>query len=121
MSVTPAEAVRFIGKLLDERMPESNRLQKQLRDKLPALTKMLADDFGVRRVILFGSLARGIVDEHSDIDLAVEGLSPSDYFTALTRAEDLVGTVVDLVPIEEASPSLRAIIKSKGEVLLDRK
>lgn len=121
MGVTPAEAVRFMGKLLKERMPESERRARKLREALPSVVQMLVEEFDVRRVVLFGSIVRGVVDERSDVDLAVEGLDPGSYFAALSRAEEVAGATVDLVPIEEVPSSLLTIIESSGEVLIDRR
>jgi len=71
------------------------------------------------RVYLFGSLSalerfRG----HSDIDLAVEGLSPSEYWEAWQLLETtLEGVKVDLVRLETASDSLRTCVRDEGELL----
>ncbi len=88
-----------------------------LRARLPALVECLVDHFRVRRVVLFGSLAGGQVHEHSDIDLAVEGLAPEEYWKALVQLSDLAGAGVDLVCLENAAPSLRRRVERHGEVL----
>ncbi|MBI3942775.1 MAG: nucleotidyltransferase domain-containing protein, partial [Chloroflexi bacterium] len=46
--------------------------------------QMLRERFGVRQVILFGSLGGrgGPWHSQSDIDLAVAGLAPEEFFTA---------------------------------------
>jgi predicted nucleotidyltransferase len=45
--------------------------------------EILRAEFGVQRVILFGSLATGSwFHRRSDIDLAVEGLDATDYWRA---------------------------------------
>ena len=41
------------------------------RDALSRVTQTLRDRFGAREVILYGSAARGQLDEESDIDLLV--------------------------------------------------
>lgn len=40
-------------------------------EHIEPIVKEVARDLGLRRVILFGSLARGTQSEHSDIDLIV--------------------------------------------------
>ncbi|MCC6624197.1 MAG: nucleotidyltransferase domain-containing protein [Deltaproteobacteria bacterium] len=87
------------------------------RAALPALVKLLVDRLGVTRVVLFGSLLEGRLHERSDIDLAVAGLAPERYWEALWRAAEIAGRDVDLVPLEEASESLRERIETSGEVL----
>jgi predicted nucleotidyltransferase len=75
--------------------------------------ELLKRRFGARRVILFGSLiGQGPWHDRSDIDLAVEGLAPTDYFRALSACWELLpqGIHLDLVPLEDARPELRARI-----------
>lgn len=117
MGVTPEQAVAELRRRLARQLPERRRCADRLRSRLPAVVDVLVREFGVRRVILFGSLASGFVREDSDIDLAVEGLPGRSYFTALLRAEEVAGCRVDLVPLEEVSPSLRRLIDDRGEVL----
>jgi predicted nucleotidyltransferase len=69
-------------------------------------------------VILFGSL----LDPQrfhlsSDIDLAVEGLAPLDYFTAVAQLQDLSPFKIDLVRLERCKPSLKAAILAEGKRL----
>lgn len=87
------------------------------RARLPEVVRILVDEFGVQRVVLFGSLRRGTLHERSDIDLAVKGLAADAYWRALDRATRAAERPVDLIPLEEASPSLRARIDADGEVL----
>lgn len=84
-----------------------------------ACAELLKSHFGARRVILFGSLVGpGPWHNRSDIDLAVEGLAPADYFRALSACWELLpqGINLDLVPMEDARPELRARIL--GEVTM---
>lgn len=52
---------------------------------------LLREQFGVRRVILFGSAA-GDAPWHSrsDLDMAVEGLRPEDHLRALNACYELL-------------------------------
>jgi predicted nucleotidyltransferase len=82
------------------------------------LAEMLADRYGVRRVVLVGSLARGDFGATSDIDLAVEGLPHDALFragAALGRQAD--GFDVDWVPIESACPTFIDDMQRDGVVL----
>lgn len=78
---------------------------------------LLQERFGVRRVVVFGSVA-GEAPWHgrSDLDLAVEGLHAEDHLQALAACYELLppGLELDLVPLESAWPELRARIL--GEV-----
>ena len=80
----------------------------------------LSARFGDRiHVVMFGSLLdldRFRLD--SDIDLAVEGLSASEYWEALALVErQPAGARVDLIRIESASAALRETVRQEGEVL----
>ncbi len=78
---------------------------------------LLKSRFGARQVILFGSLAgQGQWHSQSDIDLAVEGLPPADFFSAYSACRDLLppDLEINLVSLENVYPELRARIL--GEV-----
>nr|WP_290668423.1 nucleotidyltransferase domain-containing protein [Ardenticatena sp.] len=79
--------------------------------------RLLKEEFGATRVVLFGSLAREggrFFDERSDIDLAVWGIAPRRFFVAWAAVEALGETPFDLVDGALASPTLRAVIESEG-------
>lgn len=91
------------------------------RSVLPALVRHLVGSYGVRRVWVYGSLVDGGFHEHSDIDLAAEGLPPgSALFRAAAELDDVARQFcVDLVPIEEARATVRERILTRGELLHD--
>ncbi|MFQ3631065.1 nucleotidyltransferase family protein [Roseiflexus sp.] len=67
----------------------NRRLAHRARCDSEHIAVMLRETFGATRVILFGSLATERFSARSDIDLAVEGLAPADYFPALAEAGKL--------------------------------
>ena len=77
---------------------------------------VLRQEFGANPVILFGSAARGEgFHDRSDVDLAAGGLIGAGFFAAVARLQDLSSEFqVDLVPLEDAAPSLRAAIDREG-------
>lgn len=77
---------------------------------------VLKQRFGVRRVVLFGSVAHPAwFTSDSDVDLAVEGLAPADFWEAWRVVEDIVADrPVDLVEVETARPSLIKAIERYG-------
>ena len=101
------------------------RMEDRKREALTAAqacAELLRTRFGARRVILFGSLVGdGTWHEHSDIDLAVEGLADEDFFAAYSACCDLVppGLDLDLVPLEDTYPEMRARILGEVEVPKD--
>jgi predicted nucleotidyltransferase len=66
-----------------------------MNDDLSALIHKAAEalkSFGATDVYLFGSMAKGVDTEHSDIDLAVSGLPPKVFFKAMGRAINILYT-----------------------------
>ena len=81
---------------------------------LPKLVTHLVDEYGVRRILLFGSLAEG----HFDIDLAVEGLDGAALFRAGAELEEIAQHFrVDLIPMEQAYPELLRHLEQHGKQL----
>ena len=77
---------------------------------------VLEDEFGVERVVLFGSVAREErLSPHSDLDLAVEGLAPMAYYRAVARLQSIPEKMtVDLVRLESCRDSLRQTVDETG-------
>ena len=79
---------------------------------------LLAEQYRVRRLDLFGSAVRDDFDEHaSDLDFVVEfePLTPADaadrYFGLLHGLEDLFGRPVDLVSYKSIrNPYFKAVV-----------
>jgi uncharacterized protein len=68
---------------------------------------------GAREVYLFGSAAHGAFHEHSDFDLAVEGLPPERFIIAMGKAGDILGRPLDLVDLDEDNPFTRYLKEEK--------
>ena len=78
--------------------------------------RILYEQFHSRDVAVFGSLVHPeLFHMRSDIDLAVWGLDESLYLQAVARVTSLDPDIsVDLIAMEEASPSLRAHIENEA-------
>ncbi|MCS6958994.1 MAG: nucleotidyltransferase domain-containing protein [Pseudanabaenaceae cyanobacterium SKYGB_i_bin29] len=92
---------------------------EELRQKGIATAKVCAEylksNYGVDKVILFGSMTRKIT-RNSDIDLAVSNLPSDKYFEALSRISLMSDFPIDLVEIETARPLLLEEIKKGWEL-----
>lgn len=76
-----------------------------------AAAQVLREEFGVSRVVLFGSiLDESTFHETSDLDLAVWDLVPSDYIAAVARLLQVSDFSVDLLEAESASSYLQESI-----------
>jgi uncharacterized protein len=71
------------------------------------------DQFAVKTIAIFGSVARGEAEESSDIDLLVEFNRPVGLFEFIrlkNYLENLTGSQVDLVTSDALRPELRESI-----------
>jgi len=100
--------------------PQITDLQMIERDKLLVLVSQAANKlkqkYSIRKIILFGSLAhKAWFNEKSDVDLAVEGLSPNNYLQAWREIEDIItDSKIDFVDMSEISDPIKNIINSEG-------
>lgn len=81
---------------------------------------LLKERFKVKEVYLIGSLLRDRrIHEKSDIDIVVIGLSDYKYFSALKELYQILpkGINIDLITEENASKSMREIIKMQGVLI----
>ncbi|MCP4166459.1 MAG: nucleotidyltransferase domain-containing protein [Chloroflexi bacterium] len=114
------EANRFIGywrQRQTEQRALSQQLAQQAREEALQIAAMLRQRYRATRVILFGSLAQGRFTPGSDIDLAIEGLAPADFFPALAQANEFSNSWVDLKPLEDLEPHFRTRVLATGEDL----
>jgi len=77
----------------------------------------LAERFGVKSLVLFGSVARGEATEVSDVDLLVAFDRPTGYF-GLVRLQlflqELLGCEVDLGTPGSLRPAMRTRIEKEA-------
>lgn len=77
---------------------------------------LLRERFGATKVIAFGSLVHGQgFSSSSDIDLAVWGMTPDEYFTAVAQLQDISAVFkIDLVDMAHCKDTLREAIQRGG-------
>ncbi|MBL1266230.1 MAG: nucleotidyltransferase family protein [Halomonas sp.] len=78
---------------------------------------ILASQFDVKKLALFGSMARGSAKDTSDIDILVSFDGPATsarYFGLQFYLEDLLGSPVDLVTDKALRNELRPYIESEA-------
>lgn len=92
---------------------DKQQVLKILRDAKP----LLAQRYGVSRLALFGSTARGEAGPDSDVDVLVsfEGPATSErYFGVQFYLEDELGCAVDLVTEKAMRQELRPYIEAEA-------
>lgn len=88
---------------INENLEGERKLNKETMDLIKKAAEKLKAA-GAREVYLFGSAARGTMEERSDIDLAVSGLPPENFFQVLAQVEDIFQRPIDLVDLDEENP-----------------
>jgi predicted nucleotidyltransferase len=76
----------------------------------------LLRSMGASQVFVFGSLVKGELRPDSDIDIAVSGLPANVYFSAASKASDILGRPVDLLDLDDDTPLVRHLLGS-GELV----
>jgi len=117
VAVSAAEAARHLRDRAAVRARAAQDRAARLLAAVPAAAELLRSRYGARDLVLFGSLATGHFTDRSDVDLAVRGIDPSDYFAALADLMELFGGPVDLVRLEQAPASLIARVVEEGRHL----
>jgi len=89
--------------------------QEGILEQLNHKTKELKQNFSVRSIGLFGSLARNEADMESDVDILVDLIEPTfDHYMDLKfYLESLFGREVDLVIADTIKPRLESVIKKE--------
>ena len=119
MQVSVSEAhIRAWKHRAEQQAKHDARAAQQARDALPHLIELLQSTYHTKHIILFGSLAHGCFHTQSDIDLAVEGIEPAQFFYALADLNALAPSRVDLKPLESLEVHFKQRVLSTGEVLV---
>ena len=91
-----------------------------IRIKVVEELRHLAQEHGLRKVLLFGSRARGDFRRESDIDLAVSGGNAERFHL---DAEEMTSTLLkyDVVNLDQpVRPELLKSIEREGKVLFEK-
>lgn len=71
--------------------------------------------FGAHDVYLFGSAATGTLRDDSDIDMAVSGLPPENFLSAMGAISDILDRPLDLIDMDEDTLFTR-YLSEKGKL-----
>jgi len=93
-------------------------LSSEAKKVAARVARELGARYGAQEVFLFGSLARGDQGPVFDIDLAVKGISPAQFFEAVAFVTGQSRKwKIDLVDVDDCTGSLRDMIEKEGVVL----
>lgn len=68
---------------------------------------------GAKEVYVFGSLAKGELTEHSDVDIAVSGLPVGVFYRLIAEVSEILHRPVDLVELDKDNPFTRYLRESR--------
>lgn len=94
--------------------------RSQCFERIIAATPRIKDQFGVRSLCIFGSMARGDNKHDSDVDICVD-MPPKAFKVLALKSflQDLLGTSVDLIRRHSnMDPFLNNEIKRDGIFLI---
>jgi predicted nucleotidyltransferase len=94
---------------------EASRLR--IRQELDSVLSELGPRHGIRRGVLYGSLAWGGFHDRSDVDLVVWGAEPGDEDALAGEILQRVGRPAHVVRAEWAPPGLVERVLAEGEEL----
>jgi uncharacterized protein len=96
-------------------------MQLSPEDHINGLTRMISKVASVKRIVLFGSRARGYALPRSDIDLGVDVQSDQDWWALQEAAEEYPTLFkIDLVRLGPSNDDMTREILSTGKVLYER-
>lgn len=79
----------------------------------------ISKEFGAKKILLFGSSLEDI-ESAQDIDIAVSGIMPGEFFKYYGKVSMAVDDEVDIIDLDDIRPHFYKRILSKGKVLYER-
>ena len=109
----PGAAVRRRQASVD---PQVEKRWQQAQQLARDAAQRLRDQFGARRVVLFGSaVEQSSFTRWSDVDLAAWGVPPERFYEAVAAMTSLSTEIaVDLVDPDQCPATLRGVIEREG-------
>jgi len=121
LELTPEEKLAYRPREAIERRQEAENHQgeerwQQAQQLARQAARVLYEEFGAVRVLLFGSAVRRTsFTPWSDVDLAAWGIPPERFYAAVAAVTGLSADMrVDLVDPGDCRPALRANIAHGG-------
>jgi predicted nucleotidyltransferase len=96
--------------------PQAQERWRQAQQLARDAARCLREKFGARRVVLFGSgVERSSFTQWSDVDLAVWGVPPEQFYAAVAAVTSLSTEIaVDVVDPGQCPAALQTVIEREG-------
>lgn len=92
--------------------------KKVFRNELLKIVE-ISKEFGVKKVMLFGSCLEDIRTAN-DIDIAVSGVNPRDFFKYYGKLSMATRNEIDLIDLNDARPHLHNRILTTGKIIYEK-
>ncbi|WP_291349682.1 nucleotidyltransferase family protein [Desulfosporosinus sp.] len=87
-----------------------SRVPKEFQKDVSSAIEILKNA-GCKEVFIFGSLITGTYREDSDIDIAIKGCSPENYFALLGQLLTTLSRPVDLINLDRDDAFSKYLVK----------
>jgi predicted nucleotidyltransferase len=115
LEITPSKWRDYRPFKFNKEQKSASSSVSEALDVAKSIANELINRFGSKKVVLFGSLARGDFNRRSDIDLAVRDIPPGDFYKAVAFASGFSSVWrVDIVDLDDCTEALRDIILQEG-------
>lgn len=97
--------------------------KKREEEILSKIVSLLKEDLKPRRILLFGSRARGKYNPGSDFDIALDGkkVDVREMRELKEKLEEITGLYkVDIIFLESVDKEFKDIILRRGKILYER-
>jgi len=91
------------------------------KEILGSVTAILRDELDPKKIVLFGSRAKGNAPHHADFDIGVETQNCSNRAATRRQIEAVAGLYrIDLVFFDEIDQGFKDIILKTGKVIYEK-
>ena len=93
-------------------------MKKEVLDRELKKIASISKEFGAKKVLLFGSCLEDI-ESARDIDIAVSGIKPQEFFKYYGKVSMAVDDEVDIIDLDDIREHLYKRVLSKGQVIYE--
>ena len=93
-----------------------NKLPNSSQEDIKKATNILKEN-GAKEVFIFGSIANGKFNEHSDIDIAVRGLEQKKFYKVASILMFELENEFDLIDLDDIENSFSQMLLKDGGLL----
>ncbi len=112
--VVDPKHIAYWQKVVSQQQATQQRAKQQAWQEVEAIAQRLRQQFGAKRIIVFGSLLSDRFGDDSDLDIAVEPIPKAQFFEAVASVNECSQRWVDLKPLDELEPYFKQRVLDTG-------